>query len=75
MLCRPSPELPFYFVWFLGWSTRHLALDPSSVLYACTYNTSYVRISPLPLALPPQRHHKAAGLGGEGRRELAPPAL
>jgi hypothetical protein len=32
VLCRPSPELPFYFVWFLGWSTWHLALDPSSVL-------------------------------------------
>ena len=21
VLCRPSPELPFHFVWFLGWST------------------------------------------------------
>jgi hypothetical protein len=33
--------LPFYFVWFLGWSTWHLALDPSSVLYLqhklCSY--------------------------------------
>jgi hypothetical protein len=33
VLCRPSPELPFHFVWFRGWSTSHLALDPSSVLY------------------------------------------
>ena len=41
VLCRPSPELPFHFVWFLGWSTWHLALDPSSVLYLqhklCSY--------------------------------------
>jgi hypothetical protein len=40
VLCRPSPELPFCFVRFLGWSPWHLALDPSSVLY----NTRYVRI-------------------------------
>jgi hypothetical protein len=33
VLCRPSPEVPFHLVWFLGWSTWHLALDPSSVLY------------------------------------------
>jgi hypothetical protein len=33
VLCRPPPELPFHSVWFLGWSTWYLALDPSSVLY------------------------------------------
>jgi hypothetical protein len=33
VLCRPSPpEFPFRFIWVLGWSTWHLALDPSSVL-------------------------------------------
>jgi hypothetical protein len=33
VLCRPSPEFPFRFIWVLGWSTWHLALDSSSVLY------------------------------------------
>jgi hypothetical protein len=45
VLCRPSPELPFHFVWFLGWSTRgHLALLRSIHLLPCTCNTSCVRI-------------------------------
>jgi hypothetical protein len=39
-----SPEFPFRFIWVLGWSTWHLALDPSSVLYLQHSNTSYVRI-------------------------------
>jgi hypothetical protein len=41
VLCRPSPDLPFHFVGFLGWSMLALALDPSSVLYLqhklCSY--------------------------------------
>jgi hypothetical protein len=41
VLCRPSLEFPFRFIWVLGWSTWHLALDPSSVLYLqhklCSY--------------------------------------
>jgi hypothetical protein len=44
VLCRPSPELPFRFVWSLGWSTWHLALDPSSVLYL--WGTQGDEISP-----------------------------
>jgi hypothetical protein len=37
VLCRPSPEFPFRFIWVLGWSTWHLALDPSSVLLAAQW--------------------------------------
>jgi hypothetical protein len=69
VLCRPSPELPFHFVWFLGWSTRHLALDPSSVLYLqaatqamctlCPYLAALQHLpppQPVPCQLLPLRH-------------------
>jgi hypothetical protein len=63
VLCRPSPELPFHFVWFLGWSTRHLALDPSSVMYLqhklCPYLDALQRLpppQPVPRQLLPLRH-------------------
>jgi hypothetical protein len=46
VMCRPSPELPFHFVWFLGWSTRHLALDPSSVLHLQHKLCSYLDACP-----------------------------
>ena len=54
VLCRPSPEFPFRFIWVLGWSTWHLALDPSSVLYLqhklCSYLDALQH-------LPAQRHN------------------
>jgi hypothetical protein len=63
VLCRPSPELPFHFVWFLGWSTRHLALDPSSVLYLqhklCSYFDALQHLpppQPVPRQLLPLRY-------------------
>jgi hypothetical protein len=43
VLCRPSPELPFHFVWFLGWSAPGILR--SIHLLSCTCNTSYVRSS------------------------------
>jgi hypothetical protein len=63
VLCRPSPELPFHFVWFLGWSTWHLSLDPSSVLYLqhklCSYFDALQHLpppQPVPRQLLPLRH-------------------
>jgi hypothetical protein len=50
VLCRPSPEFPFRFIWVLGWSTWHLALDPSSVLYLqhklCSYLDALQHLPP-----------------------------
>jgi hypothetical protein len=50
VLCRPSPEFPFRFIWVLGWSTWHLALDPSSVMYLqhklCSYLDALQHIPP-----------------------------
>ena len=63
VLCRPSPELPFHFVWVLGWSTWHLALDPSSVLYLqhklCSYLDALQHLpppQPVPRQLLPLRY-------------------
>jgi hypothetical protein len=62
MLCRPSPELPFHFVWFLGWPTWHLALDPSSVLHLQHKLCSHLDALCLPPLhpAPPPRAHPAA---------------
>jgi hypothetical protein len=47
VLCSPSPEFPFRFIWALGWSTWYLALDPSSVLYLqhklCSYHAQGIK--------------------------------
>jgi hypothetical protein len=45
------PSCPWFdFVWFLGWSTWHLALDPSSVLYLqhklCSYFDALQHLPP-----------------------------
>ena len=63
VLCRPSPEFPFRFIWVLGWSTWHLALDPSSVLYLqhklCSYLDALQHLpppQPVPRQLLPLRY-------------------
>jgi hypothetical protein len=79
VLCRPSPELPFHFVRFLGWSTRHLALDPSSLLYLqrklCSYLGALQHLpppQPVPRqALLPLRHvHSSLSHGFTRRASL-----
>ena len=82
VLCRPSPELPFHFVWFLGWSTWHLALDPSSVLYLqhklCSYLDALQHLpppQPVPRQLLPLRHITSSQLkllGGHIQRSGRP---
>jgi hypothetical protein len=66
VLHRPPPELPSHFVCFLRWSTRHLAFDPSSILYLQHKLGSYLD------ALLPVVRQKNSLLRGE-KRPLAPP--
>jgi hypothetical protein len=73
VLCRPSPDMPelsFHFVLFLGWSTRHLALDPSAVMCLqhklCTYldalqPTCIPRPQPVPRQLVPATPREECG--------------
>jgi hypothetical protein len=65
VLCRCHHlSCPFFrFVWFLGWSTWHLALDPSSLLHLQHKPSSYLDAlrhlpppQPVPRQLLPLRH-------------------
>jgi hypothetical protein len=83
--CRPSLELPFYFVWFLGWSTQHLALDPSSVLYLqhklCSYLDALQHLPPpqpvprqlLPLRAGTHPAHSATDSGSRPDSKILSP--
>jgi hypothetical protein len=69
VLCRPSPEFPFRFIWVLGRSTWHLALDPSSVLHLqhklCPYFDALQHLPP-PQLVPrqqPGRSWRGTGWG------------